>query len=103
MWGGLVARPPVAMPEAEALYAEGPIRVKTQERHSKKLAADAKEQADADAAARGCRGCRPGVWSKWECHGGPEKGECEITEGGDRGFWRQNEPRVLFLVLGRPC
>ncbi len=31
---------------------------------------------------------------------GLEKGECKIAEGGDRSFWRQNEPRVLFLCLG---
>jgi hypothetical protein len=33
---------------------------------------------------------------------GLEKGECKIAEGGDRSFWRQNEPRVLFLVSGDP-
>ena len=31
-----------------------------------------------------------------------EKGECKNAEGGDRSFWRQNEPRVFFLVWGRP-
>ncbi len=33
---------------------------------------------------------------------GLEKGECKIAEGGDRSFWRQNEPRVPFLVSGGP-